>query len=100
LTLAFPRSIKARRLVLTQALVRDDDRARIGVIKEIEVSWNKSNNFVRIKMHEDPLAPTEYEMKKLRLLRHMTIRVVSRSGKAGLPVGFAEITLAAKRRRK
>ena len=100
LTLVFPRSIKARRMVLTQALVRDDDRARIGVIKEIEVSWNKSKNFVRIKMHEDPLAPTEYELKKLRSLRHMTIRVVSRSGKAGLPVGFAEITLAAKRRRK
>ncbi len=94
LTLEFPKTIKVRRLLLTQALQRDGDLKRIGVIREIEVAWNKSKRFVRIKMHEDPLALTRYEFPKIRVLRRMTLRVVSRSGKTDLPVGFAEIVLA------
>lgn len=97
LTLVFSRTIKARRLMLTQALQRDADLGRIGVITAVEVAWNKSKRFERIELHEDPLAPTEFVFPKTRVLRRMTLRVVGRKGRPGLRLGLAEVSLAGKR---
>ena len=98
LVFEFPRTLKARRLLLSQAFPRPGDLGRAAVIKEIEVAWNKRRKFIRIKLHDNPLAPTEYEFSKTLSLRRLTIRIIRRSGKAGLPVGFAEIVLKAKRK--
>ena len=53
---------------------------------------------VKVDMHPNPLAPTEVELKRVRLVRSITVKVVSRGGKPGLPVGFAEVVLEGKRK--
>ena len=96
LTFEFSKALKARRLILTQPLQRREDIKKIGVIRAVEVTWNKSKKPLRIEMNSNPLAPTVYELERPRSLRSMTLRVVSRMGKKGkknLPVGFAEIVL-------
>ena len=100
LTLEFAQTVRVRRLILSQALQRREDLARVGVIRTIEVAFGKSKKFERIEMHKNPLAPTEFEFSKQRKVRTMTLRIVERSGKAGLPVGFAEVALARNRRAK
>ena len=100
LTFEFSETVTVRRLILSQALQRREDLARVGMVQAIEVAFGKSKKFERIEMHQNPLAPTEFEFSKSRKVRKLTLRIVERSGKAGLPVGFAEIALASKRRAK
>ena len=38
------------------------------------------------------------ELPRVRRVREMTLKVVSRGGKQGLPVGFAEVVLEGKRK--
>ena len=89
----FPKPVTARRLLLSQALQRRADLARVGLITAIDFGWNKSKRFERFEMNPNPMAPTEFRFPKARKLRKFTLRIVGRSGKAGLPVGFAEVVI-------
>ncbi len=99
LTLEFESPVAVRRLILTQALKRREDLARVGVIRAIEIAWNKSRKFERILMNPDPMAPTEFELQKARRVRKLTLRIVGRSGDRKLPYGLAEIVLGTKKRK-
>ena len=97
LTFEFDEPIKARWLILTQPLQKREDIERMGLVRQVEVSWNGKKPFT-IDMHPNPLAPTEFEMPRSRRVRTMTLKVVGRGGKPGLPVGFAEVVLEDKRK--
>ena len=70
----------------------------MGLVREIEVSLNGKKPF-KVDMHPNPPAATEFELKKTTKVRSITIKVASRGGKPGLPVGFSEIVLEGKRKR-
>ena len=97
LTFEFKKPIRARRLILTQPLQRREDLQRLGLIQQVELTWRKGKEVEIIEMNRNPLAATTYEFPTPRTLRKLTLRIVKRSGKAGLPVGFAEIVLAGKK---
>ena len=98
LTLVFPEAVSIRHLAMSQALKNRGDLDRVGVIKAVEVAWGKSRKFKRIEMNPNPLAPTEYELSRTRKVDRVVLRIVERDGRGGMPVGFAEITLAGRRR--
>ena len=97
LTLEFDDAIKTRWLVLTQPLQKRDDINRMGIIRQVEVSCNGKKPF-QVDMHANPLAATEFQLSKTQRVRSLTLKVVSRGGKPGLPVGFAEVVLEGKRK--
>ena len=86
-----------RRLTMTQALQNPASLATRGVIRTVEVTLGKSKKPERIEMHQNPLAATQFEFARVRKVRTVTVKVVRRTGKAGLPVGFAEIAISSKR---
>lgn len=98
LTFEFGDSVKARRLILTQPLQKREDIERVGLIRQVEVSFNKDKRPSKVDMHPNPLAPTVYELPRSRSVRMMTLKVTSRGGKPGLPVGFAEVVLEGRRK--
>lgn len=100
LTFEFDDKVKARRLILTQPFKRREDIKRIGLIRQVEVTWNKEKRSVIIDMNPNPLAPTVYEFMRMRTVRKMTLKVITRGGKAGLPLGFAEIVLGKSSKRR
>jgi hypothetical protein len=69
----------------------------MGLIRQVEVSCNGKKPF-KVDMHANPLAATEFKLPKTQRVRTMTLKVVSRGGKPGLPVGFAEVVLEGKRK--
>ena len=80
-----------------------DDRSlppieRMGLVRRIEVRINTEKRPIQIDLHPNPLAPTEHQFKKPKRVRKMTVKVITRGGKPGLPVGFAEIVLEGKRK--
>ncbi|MCA8975751.1 MAG: hypothetical protein KDC98_13600 [Planctomycetes bacterium] len=93
LSFEFAESVKARSLTLTQPLQRAEDAERIGVITRLELTCNRDKNPIVVDMDPNPLAATVVELPRTRQLRLLSLRVVGRSGKAALPVGFAEIVL-------
>jgi hypothetical protein len=97
LTLEFKDSIKTRWLILTQPLQKRDDINRMGLIRQVEVSCNGKKPF-KVDMHANPLAATEWKLPKTMRIHTMTLKIVSRGGKPGLPVGFAEVVLEGKRK--
>jgi len=97
LTLEFDDSIKTRWLIMTQPLQKRDDINRMGIIRQLEVSCNGKRPF-RIDMHPNPLAATEWKLPKTVRVNTITLKVVSRGGKPGLPVGLAEVVLEGKRK--
>lgn len=96
-TLEFPEMTLVRRLTMTQALQNPASLATRGVIRTVEVTLGKSKKPERIEMHQNPLAATQFEFARVRKVRTVTVKVVRRTGKAGLPVGFAEIAISSKR---
>lgn len=98
LTFEFDEPVKARRLLLTQPFQRREDIERMGLIRRIEVRINKEKRPIQIDLHPNPLAPTDHQFKKPKRVRKMTVKVITRGGKPGLPVGFAEIVLEGKRK--
>lgn len=93
LTFELTRPIRARRIILTQALGAQADLDRVGQIQAIELIRDRARP-IRIEMNPNPLDTTEFEFKTARRLEKFSIRVVQRSGKKDQPVGFAEIALA------
>jgi len=98
LTFEFDEPVKARRLLLTQPFQRREDIERMGLIRKIEVRINKEKRPIVIDLHPNPLAPTDHPFKKTKRVRKMVVKVLTRGGKPGLPVGFAEIVLEGKRK--
>ncbi len=92
-TLEFEEPVRVRRLVLTQPLQKREDLRRMGLIRRLEVQWNDSKSTEFIELHPNPLAATEYELKRTKRVRKLTLQVVDRGGKPGLPVGFSEIVV-------
>ena len=82
---------------MTQPLQKRDDINRMGIIRQLEVSCNGKRPF-RIDMHPNPLAATEWKLPKTVRVNTITLKVVSRGGKPGLPVGLAEVVLEGKRK--
>jgi hypothetical protein len=100
LVLEFPELTAVRRLTMTQALQNRGSFATRGIIRTVEVTLGNSKKPERIEMHQNPLAPTEFEFARARKVRKVTVKVVRRAGKAGLPVGFAEIAISSARSAK
>ena len=98
LTLTFPAPVKARRLMLTQPFQKREDIQRMGLVRKVEVRINGANRPIVIDLHPNPMAPTEHAFRKLQRVTEMTIKVVKRGGKPGLPVGFAEVVLDEKKK--
>jgi hypothetical protein len=98
LTLTFPEPVKARRLLLTQPFQKREDIQRMGLVRQIEVRVNGSKRPVVIDLHPNPMAPTEHAFRKLQRVKTMTVKVIKRGGKPGLPVGFAEVVLDEKKK--
>ena len=100
LVLEFPELTSVRRLTMTQALQNMSSLATRGIIRTVEVTLGNSKKPERIEMHQNPLASTQFEFARARKVRRVTLKVVRRAGKAGLPVGFAEIAISSKRSAK
>ena len=98
LTLTFPDAVKARRIMLTQPFQKREDIQRMGLVRQIEVRINGGKRPVVIDLHPNPMAPTEHAFRKLQKVKTMTLKVIKRGGKPGLPVGFAEVVLDEKKK--
>ncbi len=99
-TIKLPVSLKVRRLILVQPMQKQEDLERIAPIMMVEVSWNKGKKTSLVAMNRNPLAPTVFELPKPVKMSKLIIRVKSRGGRAGLPVGFSEVLLEGTRKRK
>ena len=76
----------------------NDGFMRALIKLEGEVRINGANRPIVIDLHPNPMAPTEHAFRKLQRVTEMTIKVVKRGGKPGLPVGFAEVVLDEKKK--
>ncbi|MEE2888775.1 MAG: LamG-like jellyroll fold domain-containing protein [Planctomycetota bacterium] len=97
LTLEFPESTLVRSLTMTQALKNRGSLATRGIIRTVEITLGNSKKPERIEMHQNPLACTQFEFARGRKVRKVTLKIVRRAGKPGLPLGFAEIALSRQR---
>lgn len=99
LVFTFRRPVTVRRVILSQPLQNHGDTARIGVITAVEIAVGKSKKFKRYELNSNPLAPTDIEFLRAKKIDKLSLRIIERSGKAGLPVGFAEVAMKSKKKR-
>lgn len=95
LRLELERSVKARRLVLSQATPREFYRGYLTRIAAAELYLNRSKEPIEVRFEADEMRPTVVELPRGVAIRDLELRVTERAEGSAWPelIGLAEVAL-------